>query len=220
MEPSTTSTLPLFPLGTVLFPGMQLPLHIFEERYRDMIGTCLAQGTPFGVVLIKEGSEVGAPAIPETVGTTAVITDHRTLPGGRMQIVARGQSRFRIEEVTQNKPYLIGRVRMLSDVDEPLPCAAADEASAEFAMCLRDFARLGKGPQNAPFDIAPHTLSYAIGTMLTSNVKLPKGLAQAWLTEDSASIRLQAMLPVLRALNKALAEKLADDDGPGDLGLN
>ena len=65
--------LPLFPLNLVLFPGMDLPLHIFEERYKSMIGDCLNQNLPFGVVLIKEGLEVGTPAEPERIGTSARI---------------------------------------------------------------------------------------------------------------------------------------------------
>ena len=65
--------LPLFPLNTVLFPNMVLPLHVFEERYKLMINTCLAQDKPFGVVLIYSGTEAGGPAVPHSVGTVARI---------------------------------------------------------------------------------------------------------------------------------------------------
>jgi Lon protease-like protein len=98
--------IPLFPLRTVLFPGQLLPLHIFEPRYREMIAVCLREGTSFGVALIKEGAEVGAPAEPVAVGTTARIAQVDTLPDGRMNILAIGESRFRIHTVHTVRPYL------------------------------------------------------------------------------------------------------------------
>ena len=70
---ATILELPIFPLGTVLFPGMPLPLHIFEERYKRMIGRCLDGDRAFGVTLLKSGREVGGPAIPHEVGTIARI---------------------------------------------------------------------------------------------------------------------------------------------------
>ena len=102
--------LALFPLNTVLFPNMPLALHIFEERYKVMIGRCLAEETPFGVVLIREGREVGASAIPFTVGTTAHIVNVERLDEGRMNLICVGRQRFRLHNVTQRTPYLIARV--------------------------------------------------------------------------------------------------------------
>src|SRR5688500_12618252 len=90
--------LPLFPLGVVLFPGMALPLHVFEERYRLMMGACLEGDQSFGVTLIKEGQEVGDPAIPFDVGTMARIAKLQRLPDGRMNLIAVGVQRFRIIE--------------------------------------------------------------------------------------------------------------------------
>ena len=91
--------LSLFPLHTVLFPGMALPLHIFEPRYRKMINTCLDDNSPFGVVLIRAGSEVGGPAAPYAVGTFARVSRAERLPDGRMNIEAVGEERFRIREL-------------------------------------------------------------------------------------------------------------------------
>ena len=78
-RPSDGRDLPLFPLNTVLFPGGRLPLRIFEQRYMDMAKACLKDGSPFGVCLIREGAEVGAPAVPAEVGTLARIT-HWDMP--------------------------------------------------------------------------------------------------------------------------------------------
>ena len=95
----TLTSLPLFPLGTVLFPGGVLPLRIFEVRYLDMIGKCHKAGAPFGVVSLTEGSEVRVPGGKEAfagVGTIATIADLDTPQPGLMVIRAQGEQRFRI----------------------------------------------------------------------------------------------------------------------------
>jgi Lon protease-like protein len=102
--------MPLFPLGVVLFPGMMLPLHIFEPRYREMINRCIDEELPFGVVLIKEGKEVGGTAEPYQIGTAARITRVDRKPDGRMDIVAVGTRRFRIEALHHNHAYLTASV--------------------------------------------------------------------------------------------------------------
>ncbi len=103
--------LPLFPLNTVLFPGMQLKLHIFEERYKLMIRRCIEHETAFGVILIRSGREaLGAVAITHEVGCTAKIIEVQKLPFDRMNIIAVGQRRFRIRGLDHNKPYLVGDV--------------------------------------------------------------------------------------------------------------
>lgn len=91
--------IPLFPLHTVLFPGMALPLHIFEPRYRKMVHACLKHQTPFGVVLIRAGREVGGPAVPYYIGTLARIRHVEHLSDGRMNIEAVGEERFRLVEL-------------------------------------------------------------------------------------------------------------------------
>lgn len=103
--------LPLFPLHVVLFPGGILPLHIFEQRYRLMIQFCLDNERPFGVVLIKSGPEAGGSAEPHVVGTVVKIVEVDQLEDGRMNLVAHGQYRFKIINLRQDAPYLVGRVR-------------------------------------------------------------------------------------------------------------
>jgi Lon protease-like protein len=105
-------TLPLFPLNTVLFPGQLLPLHIFEPRYRQMIGECIQHGQPFGVVLIRSGDEVGETAEPVEVGTTAQIVQVDSVADGRMNILCVGKARFRIAQLLDVKPYLSGQVEL------------------------------------------------------------------------------------------------------------
>ncbi len=105
--------LPLFPLNTVLFPGMPMSLHIFEERYKIMIRLCIDEQLPFGVVALQQGDEIlrsGKQAVPYLVGCTAHITQVQHLVEGRMNITAVGQERFRIERFETHQPYLVGVV--------------------------------------------------------------------------------------------------------------
>ena len=108
--------LPLFPLNTVLFPGMQLKLHIFEPRYKTLINQCIDRNEPFGVVLIRHGAEIGSREIlPFDVGCTADIGEVQRLPLGRMNILTTGHRRFRISAIDRSNPYLV------ADVDYFLP---------------------------------------------------------------------------------------------------
>jgi len=102
--------MPLFPLNVVLFPGMMLPLHIFEPRYREMIERCVEEDIPFGVVLIEEGDEVGGSAKPYPIGTAARIVKVDRLADGGMNITAVGTQRFRILELDNSHSYLSAKV--------------------------------------------------------------------------------------------------------------
>src|SRR6476620_9343452 len=112
--------IPLFPLHTVLFPGVALPLHIFEERYRLMIARCLETQSPFGVVLIRDGREVGGGQLSIAgVGTFAAIRESEKLPDGRFEVLAVGVGRFAVREVdTEREPYLVATVEPLAERTE------------------------------------------------------------------------------------------------------
>lgn len=101
--------LPMFPLGSVLFPGQILPLHVFEPRYKEMMAHCLGEDDAgdklFGVVLIERGSEVGGGDVRTDVGTVARIVSHRLLDGGRMAVLAVGERRIKISEWLEDAPY-------------------------------------------------------------------------------------------------------------------
>jgi Lon protease-like protein len=109
--------LPLFPLHTVLCPGIALPLHIFEERYRELVRHCIETETPFGVVLIRDGHEVGDGAIAfAAVGTLAVIRRAGRHPDGRFDLLVVGTSRFAVEDVTvDERPYLVAEATVLDE---------------------------------------------------------------------------------------------------------
>lgn len=109
-------TLPLFPLNTVLFPEGRLALRIFETRYVDMVRMCMREGSGFGVVLIREGAEAGAPAQTFDVGTLARIVDFDQLGDGLLGITASGERRFRIlQHGTQPDGLRTGSVEWLTE---------------------------------------------------------------------------------------------------------
>ena len=115
--------IPLFPLGTVLFPGGLLPLRIFEQRYLEMAKNCLRAGTPFGVCLIREGSEVGAPATHEDLGCLARITQWDMQQFGLLQLVAQGGERFRVRATRiRTDGLILADIEILAeDADTPIP---------------------------------------------------------------------------------------------------
>lgn len=125
---------PIFPLGTVLFPGGVLPLRIFEVRYVEMAKQCLKEGSPFGVCLIREGAEVGAPAVPEPVGCLARIAECDVEQLGVLQVRAEGLERFRIVDTEVNKHGLVvGRIDEL----HPEPEVTDAPGLADCAQFLR-----------------------------------------------------------------------------------
>jgi Lon protease-like protein len=165
--------LPLFPLEqVVLFPGMPLPLRIFEERYKVMIGACQVTDQVFGVVLIRNGKEVGDPAEPERVGCTARMVRIDRLPDGQMTIMSIGQQRFRLMGPTRVAPegYLVGDAQLL---EEP---TSIDVAAELVRDVTREFARYqqatlsltGRADPSASADVPtdPTLLSYRVASTL------------------------------------------------------
>ncbi len=120
--------LPLFPLQLVAFPGSAIPLHIFEERYKEMVGEAEARGAEFGIVLAREGGIVNA-------GCTVVVEKVlRRYPDGRFDLIARGRRRFEIVSLDQEKDYLRGEVRYFEDeVEEPVSAELRQRAGEAFA---------------------------------------------------------------------------------------
>ena len=109
------TTLPLFPLNTVVFPGGRLPLRIFEQRYLDMVKQAIADNTPFGICAIREGAETGTPAVPHAVGTRVIVTDWDMPQTGILHIETQAEKRFVIRH-TQVEPggLLVGTVDDIS----------------------------------------------------------------------------------------------------------
>ena len=134
---SDTTWLPLFPLKTVLFPGGALPLRVFETRYVDMVRACMKTDSPFGVVAIRSGAEVGRAAEPYSVGTLAHIVEWDMPELGVLLLQTRGGSRFRILETRlQNNQLLEARTETLHS-DETILTEQTDNALAVCSRVLR-----------------------------------------------------------------------------------
>ncbi len=149
--------IPLFPLHTVLCPGIVLPLHVFEERYRAMTRRCLDSGEPFGVVLIRDGREIGTKGVATLagVGAFAEIREAGRYPDGRYDLLAAATGRFAIESVdAQKEPYLIAEVTPLDDEvgDEPRAERLAAAAIRRFVRYL-DLMRARDGESAEVLDI-------------------------------------------------------------------
>jgi Lon protease-like protein len=141
----------MFPLGTVLLPGLAMPLHVFEPRYRALVRDCLA-GTPeFGVVLIERGSEVGGGDTRFDVATRARIAEARELPDGRWVLAVLGVSRLRVTAWLPDDPYPQAEVVDLIDDDVGVSTGARDEIERRLRRVLALRAELDLG--GAGFDV-------------------------------------------------------------------
>lgn len=203
--------LPLFPLGTVLFPGALLPLHIFEPRYRLLIRRCMDRHLPFGVVLIRHGSDVGGGAEPYEVGTEAKIVAESPLPNGRSYIVTRGERRFAVESlIADAEPYLIGRVRYLDEPDGDRASDRASVAREALAAYLLAVVAVTEDPRGERAlaedlrDTPPSDLAYRIAGSLA--VDAPQ--QQALLELETASARLEEETRILNRETELLRDLL------------
>ena len=176
----------LFPLQTVLFPGMRLPIHIFEERYKVMIRECIEEDAPFGVLLIKSGVEAGGAAVPHDIGTTARILQVEYLEDGRMNLFTVGQRRFRIVTLNTTQPYLRGEVAL---IDQP---PAGDGAASLMPRA------------QALFDDYLKTY-LALGDQWTRGVYLPGDPGEA---ADYIAARLDVAQPLKQELLEQLAPEV------------
>jgi len=162
--------LPLFPLNTVLFPGMPLNLHIFEQRYKRMIRQCLEANQPFGVVLIRTGKEALGPlAEPHEVGCTARIVNAEYLEEGRMNIMALGENRFRILSLSFDQPFLVGKVELypLEDSNDGMLTRTMLELRPwvkRYMQILTETSDVTLNPQHLPDD--PLVLAYLAAVLL------------------------------------------------------
>lgn len=182
----------LFPLKSVLFPGGLLPLRIFEQRYMDMAKSCLREGHAFGVCLIREGAEVGAPAIPVEVGCLARIASWDMPQLGLLHITARGEQRFRILSRTVQRDGLAR-----ADI-ELLPQDTDGKITANCAVCVSLLERMIE-EQAALFEL-PHRLDSAswVGSRLTEVLPLPLTAKQELLEMSDAAARLERLTALLR----------------------
>jgi hypothetical protein len=185
--------LPLFPLGTVLYPGLLLPLHVFEPRYRQLVRDLLADPEPrrFGVVAIRKGRETGVDGISALydVGCTATLRRVAEHTGGRFDLVTEGTQRFRLSGLDHSRPYLRGAVELLAEETGDDGAAAVPAVQGTFRAYLEALTRHGVAQVNIPdLPDEPVALSYVVAASVVAD--LPQ--RQALLAEPDAARRLAA----------------------------
>jgi Lon protease-like protein len=196
--------LPMFPLGTVLFPGVSLPLHVFEDRYRAMVKDLLTEPDPgrrrLGIVAIREGYEVGSHGMQSAhrIGCEAQLLATREHPDGRYDIVVGGRRRLLLEEVDTSGDYLLGRISYLEEERGDGAPEATRQALSAFALWQGALASTGVelGADADPAESVgdPLSLSYA----LCSAVSLTLRERQQLLEADDAATRLTMLASMLR----------------------
>ena len=190
-----STKIPLFPLGTVLFPGLVLPLHNFEDRYRQLVRDLLDKPEPreFGVIAIKHGRETGVDGVSDLyeVGCTAEIREVEELDDGRFALVTVGNRRFRLKGLDEPAPYLVADVDLLDD-------EVGDEAAAALAVqpvqkAFLDYLTALADQRNATFEVPelpdePVLLSYLVAAAIVVDMQDKQRLLAA----PDAAVRLVA----------------------------
>lgn len=205
------SEIPLFPLPeVVLFPGCLLPLHIFEQRYREMVNDCLDQDLSFGILNVDPGTRQ-----PANVGCSADILEVQKLPDGRMNILTIGRNRFKVKDYKYDRSYLIGVIEWIEDKDQESD--ELDALAKNMKQLLEDVVRLSAklADKNVEFpdDLpsAPQELSFWVAGSFPG---LPDE-QQVLLEMTHTSLRLKREAEILASARKQLAARTALKDAFG-----
>jgi hypothetical protein len=190
-----TETLPLFPLGSVLYPGLLLPLHIFEDRYRQLVRDLLEEPEPrrFGVIAIREGSETGANSVSALygIGCTATVRRVSEREDGRFDLVTIGADRFRLTGLDYSQPYLKGEVDLLPEEtgDEAAASLAVQSVQQAFRTYIDALTTRGVTQVSVPqLPSEPVSLSYLVAASIIADLQD----RQVLLAEPDALRRLRA----------------------------
>jgi len=187
----------LFPLRTVLLPGAALRLHIFEDRYKTMIGGCIESGEPFGVLLDRNANETGEELDPVDVGTTAHIGEVTELLKGRLYIVTRGAHRFRVKRVVQKKPFWAAEVSYLGEpIGRPDAATLHAMAADRFTDYLQALLALfGRELESVRMPDDATASSYLIADALQVDMRVKQRLLEAATSVE----RLQSEMALLES---------------------
>ncbi len=184
-----SSLLPIFPLELVLFPGVDLPLHIFEPRYKEMISECLELKKPFGIVRASEQGVADVGCTAEILQVTKKYDD------GRMDILTRGIERFELVSVNEDRAFLQGEVSVIEEDPDPAPQQVVEQAVRLHAEITKLAGAESSGP-----DERSGNLSF----QLAGSLPLDLDFKQKLLTTLSEAERLQAVVGYLQAVLPAM----------------
>jgi Lon protease-like protein len=195
--------LPLFPLNSVLFPGGRLPLHIFEERYKQMVNDCLKSNAPFGALLIRSGDEVGEAGEPFEIGTTARIVRVRRLDEGRMNVACLGEERFRLVRKVSEAPYLVGDVEALVSIDaegEEVADAADTVATLFAEYCRLTLAASNQWAREIGMPGAPGELADFVAARLGVSLWMKQRLLEELSVRRRLEMELETLSDAIREM--------------------
>jgi Lon protease-like protein len=185
-----SSLLPIFPLELVLLPGVPLPLHIFEPRYKEMIAECLEQKKPFGVVRASSDGVADIGCTAEIMSVTKKYDD------GRMDIVTRGVERFEVIEVNEDRSFLQAEIAMVHDEDDDdEPGKPVSEMVTQAVRLHAEIAKLAGAEPSGPDEHAGN-LSF----LLAGSLPLDLDFKQSLLSTLSEAKRLEAVVGYLEAI--------------------
>ena len=205
----------LFPLGgAVLFPGMELPLVVFEPRYRQLVQECEDEDAPFGVLLLQSGREVADPgAEPYRVGTTAHIREAEAGADGRLHVVSVGRRRFRVHSLSYEQPYLAAQVEYMTDEEYG---AAAGELAVRVRVATVDYVKAlaslrGGWLQEVPLPEDPGELTYLVAQLFQGKRQTQQRLLESATTaarlEDEEVLLASAQQRVDQLIQKKRSER-------------
>ncbi len=199
----------MFPLGSVLFPGVALPLHVFEPRFRLMMNECLTEEREFGIVLIARGSEVGGGDQRHGVGTRARVAHVEALEDGRLLVVATGVGRFQVDEWLPDDPYPVAMVSDLGD-DEPSSddVRSAEAAVRRFRALLSEYADVEVLPEGFALDPDPTVRSWQLCALGATN---PLD-GQSLLATDDPALRLRLLADLCESGAQDVLALLSEGD--------
>lgn len=208
-----SARLRLFPLNAVLFPGAVLNLHVFEPRYKQMIGECLETGEGFGVVLIRDGKETGDPTVePHQVGSIAEIVEVTQLPFERFYVATIGRQRFRIKKIVSRDPYLTVEAEMLGDAeaDDDDLADLQDRARVLFLDYLELLSQFTSEPPNVDLPSDPAGTSYIIADTLQVADTLKQRLLEINSTKQRLTTEVGFLKRLLPQMKKLLERREAE----------
>ncbi len=196
--------LPLFPLSSPLFPGMPLPLHIFEQRYRQLLRDQAMSDPIFGVVLTRTGREVGEQPEIHDIGTSATLLGMHQHDDGRADIAVRGAQRFRVIETDWSGAYLVAQVEWLAEVEDDDGLASLANQTRT-AMIRLVAAAAGAGNIPIP-DLSLPDNPTELGYLLSRTLWLNTWERQQLLEVPAAGARLQLLRSIIRREHRLLTE--------------
>ncbi|MFN7171346.1 MAG: LON peptidase substrate-binding domain-containing protein [Fimbriimonadaceae bacterium] len=189
--------IPLFPLHTVIFPYAVLHLHIFEDRYLQMVRECIEFDRPFGIVLIRQGHEIGENPEPYLVGTAVRITQSTKLDSGQMDIQVMGERRFRIRKIEEeSKPYMVGYIENLIETEDENSeriRALSHRARESFQQLIENYFRNQDYRVQVRLTDDPIALSFIIANYLRMENLEKQHLLEITTTSD----RFKSLIPII-----------------------